>query len=62
MAKVFIGMPVYNGERFIKDALDSLCAQTYSNWNLFISDDCSTDSTEVICRHYAEKDKRIIYY
>ncbi|HRH22402.1 MAG TPA: glycosyltransferase [Candidatus Paceibacterota bacterium] len=62
MAKVFIGMPVYNGEHFLKEALDSLCSQTYSNWNMHISDDGSTDSTEAICRLYVEKDKRITYY
>ena len=55
-------MPVYNGERFLKEALDSLCAQTYSDWNIYISDDGSTDSTEAICRLYAEKDTRINYY
>ncbi|MBU3968889.1 glycosyltransferase [Patescibacteria group bacterium] len=60
--KVFIGMPAYNGERFIKEAIDSLINQSYTNWELFISDDASTDNTEKICKEYAEKDLRITYY
>lgn len=59
--KVSIGMPIYNGEQFICDALDSLLAQTYSNFELIISDNASTDKTEQICRSYASRDKRIRY-
>ncbi|MBW4538718.1 MAG: glycosyltransferase family 2 protein [Myxacorys chilensis ATA2-1-KO14] len=59
---VSIGMPVYNGERFIKQAIDSILAQTFENFELIISDNASTDKTEEICREYAEKDKRIRYY
>lgn len=61
MAKVFIGMPAYNGERFITEAIESLRNQSYSDWTLYISDDASTDSTPAICREYARKDNRIIY-
>lgn len=56
-----IGMPVYNGERFIRDALDSLLNQTYAEFELIISDNASTDATESICREYAERDVRIKY-
>ena len=59
--KVSIGMPVYNGEPFIREALDSLLAQTFTDFELIISDNASTDKTEQICREYAAKDKRIRY-
>lgn len=52
-------MPTYNGERFIKELLDSLCNQTYVNLEIIILDDCSKDSTIEICQEYAVKDKRI---
>lgn len=58
---VSIGMPVYNGERFIREALDSLLAQTFTDFELIISDNASTDATESICRNYAEQDPRIRY-
>lgn len=59
--EVSIGMPVYNGERFIREALDSLLAQTFKDFELIISDNASTDATESICRNYAEQDSRIRY-
>jgi glycosyltransferase involved in cell wall biosynthesis len=62
MAKVFIGMPVYNGERFIKEALDSLLSQNFTDWKLSISDDSSTDRTGLICEEYAKRDIRITYH
>lgn len=57
-----IGMPVYNGENYIQEALDSLLAQTYTDFELIISDNASNDGTEEICRHYAAQDARIQYY
>ncbi|MBI4224881.1 MAG: glycosyltransferase family 2 protein [Candidatus Sungbacteria bacterium] len=62
MAKVFIGMPAYNGERFIREAIESIINQSYADWILFISDDASTDNTPTICKEYAKKDSRIVYY
>jgi glycosyltransferase involved in cell wall biosynthesis len=59
--KVSIGMPVYNGEPFIREAIDSLLAQTFTDFELIISDNASTDGTEAICREYAAKDARIRY-
>ena len=59
--RVSIGMPVYNGEQFLKEALDSILAQSFKNFNLIISDNGSTDKTEEICRAYAAKDQRIYY-
>ena len=58
---VSIGMPVYNGEKYICEALDSLLAQTFTNFELIISDNASIDDTEIICRGYAKKDQRIRY-
>ena len=58
---VTIGMPVYNGEPYIHEALDSLLAQTYSDFQLIISDNASTDNTQTICEQYAKKDQRIKY-
>ncbi|MBF2019667.1 MAG: glycosyltransferase [Hydrococcus sp. C42_A2020_068] len=57
-----IGLPVYNGARFIAEALDSILAQTFEDFELIISDNASTDATEEICLDYAAKDSRIRYY
>lgn len=62
MPRVTIGMPVYNGERFIVETLESILAQTFKDFELVISDNGSTDTTEEICRRYAAKDTRIRYY
>jgi len=59
--KVAIGLAVYNGERFLRPALDSLLAQTMTDFELLISDNASTDSTPEICQKYALKDSRIRY-
>jgi glycosyltransferase involved in cell wall biosynthesis len=58
---VSIGMPVYNGERFLRQALDSLLSQTYRDFELIISDNASNDSTPAICAEYAARDSRIRY-
>lgn len=57
-----IGLPVYNGENYLGAAVDSILAQTYSDFELIISDNASTDQTEAICRAYAAKDPRVKYY
>jgi glycosyltransferase involved in cell wall biosynthesis len=59
--RVTIGMPVYNGERTIAAALDSLLSQTYEALQLIISDNASTDATGQICKAYAARDRRITY-
>ncbi len=59
--KVSIGMPVYNGEKYIRKAIDSLLAQTHSNFELIISDNASIDQTEMICLEYAQNNSRIRY-
>ena len=56
---VSIGMPMYNGERYIRKAIDSLLAQDYENFELIISDNASTDSTLLICRECTSSDHRV---
>lgn len=60
-SKVALGMPVYNGEKFLRRRLDSLLIQTFTDFELIISDNASTDSTPIICEEYAKKDKRVRY-
>jgi glycosyltransferase involved in cell wall biosynthesis len=59
---VSIGLPVFNGEQFLEQSLDSALAQTYSNFEVIISDNASTDRTASICERYVERDARIRYY
>lgn len=61
LPKVTIGMPVYNGERLIRNALDSILAQSYDDFVLIISDNSSNDGTGEICLEYARRDPRIRY-
>lgn len=56
-----IGLPVYNGEEYIEEALISLLSQTYTNFKLIISDNYSTDGTPRLCKKYEKKDPRIKY-
>jgi len=60
--RVSIGLPVYNGENYLEEAIDSILAQTYKDFELIISDNASTDRTPDICQAYANKDPRIRYY
>ena len=59
---VSIGLPVFNGEAYLKRALDSLLSQDFGAFELIISDNASTDGTEAICREYARRDRRIAYH
>ena len=61
ISKVSIGMPVYNGAQYIREALDSLLTQTFTDFELIISDNASTDATQSICEEYARRDLRIRY-
>lgn len=58
---ISIGLPVYNGEMSIETAIVAIRSQTYSNFELIISDNASTDKTEDICKYHATKDRRIKY-
>jgi glycosyltransferase involved in cell wall biosynthesis len=60
--RVSVGMPVYNGEDHVREAIESIVAQTYTDFELIIADNCSEDNTERICREYAEKDPRIRFF
>lgn len=62
MEKVDILLATYNGEQYLREQLNSILSQSYSNFRLLISDDLSTDSTREILAEYVEKDKRIIIF
>lgn len=59
--RVTVGLPTYNGERYLSESLDALLAQTYRDFELIISDNASTDGTPGICQRYVEKDPRVRY-
>ena len=59
--KVSVGIPVYNGEDYLEEAIISLLNQTYQNIEIIITDNDSTDNTSKICEKYLENDK-IKYY
>jgi glycosyltransferase involved in cell wall biosynthesis len=58
---VTIGVPVYNGERYLSECLESLLGQTFSDFVLVISDNASTDGTSDICRRFEQRDPRVRY-
>jgi glycosyltransferase involved in cell wall biosynthesis len=59
---VSVGIPVRNGEKYIRFAVDSLLAQTLGDLEVVICDNCSTDNTEEICRQYVRLDPRVKYF
>ncbi len=59
MPKVSIVLPSYNGERYIRESIESVIKQTFTDWELIIVDDCSTDSTLHIAEEYAGWEERI---
>ncbi len=62
MEQIDILMATYNGEKYLKEQIESILDQTYPNFRLIISDDCSKDKTREIIKQYAEKDNRILVY
>ena len=56
---VSIVMPMYNSEKFLVEAIESVIAQSYTNWELLITDDCSSDKSFTIAQLYVQKDERI---
>jgi glycosyltransferase involved in cell wall biosynthesis len=62
LPKISVGIPVYNGEKYLKVALHSLIKQSFQDFEIIISDNASTDKTEEICRSFQSQDQRIIYH
>lgn len=56
---ISIVLPTYNGEKFIRQSINSVINQTYKEWELIIVNDCSTDGTNKIVEEYAKSDTRI---
>jgi hypothetical protein len=59
--RVSIGMPIYNGEAYMAETIDSILGQTFGDFELIISDNASTDATEEIARRYVAEDRRVRY-
>lgn len=59
---VSIITPLYNSEKYIAETIESVLAQTYSNWEMIIVDDCSKDNSTKIVEEYQKKDRRIKLY
>ncbi len=57
--KIYVLVPVYNVEKYLKDCIDSVISQTYENWEMILVDDGSKDKSGQICDRYAETDGRI---
>lgn len=62
MPSLSIGLPVYNGENYLSQAIESLLAQTFTDFELIISDNASNDATQSICEAFAAQDSRIRYF
>ncbi|MBP9500803.1 MAG: glycosyltransferase family 2 protein [Candidatus Promineofilum sp.] len=60
--RVTVGLPIYNGQNYLVETIESILAQTFTDFELVISDNASTDETEKICREYLAKDERIRYF
>src|SRR5262245_727065 len=61
MPRVIIGSPLFNHAKDFREAIESILAQTYSDFALILVDDCSTDETPAIAREYAALDSRVTY-
>jgi glycosyltransferase involved in cell wall biosynthesis len=60
--RLTIGLPVYNGEKYVAESLDALLGQSFTDFELIISDNASTDSTSDICRRYEKQNSRVRYF
>lgn len=58
---VSIGVFVYNEDKYVRNSLENLLSQDYANFELIVSDNCSTDDTSSICREFSARDKRVRY-
>lgn len=59
---ISIILPIYNGEKYMRESIDSILNQSYTNWELLIIDDGSTDNTPAIASEYKDMDSRVHYY
>lgn len=62
MPKISVVLPTYNGSKFLDESIASVVAQTFTDWELIIIDDCSSDSTPEVIERWVEKDARIVAY
>src|SRR6266705_6617015 len=60
--RVSVGMPVYNREKYVGAAIEAHLNQTFTDFELVITDNASTAHSEEICRSFAAKDPRVKYY
>jgi glycosyltransferase involved in cell wall biosynthesis len=60
--RLTIGLPVYNGEKYVAESLEALLGQSFTDFELIISDNASTDSTGDICRRFEKQDSRVRYF
>jgi glycosyltransferase involved in cell wall biosynthesis len=60
--RLTVGLPVYNGEKYLAESLDALLGQSYTDFELIIADNASTDATAEICGQYEKRDSRIRYF
>jgi glycosyltransferase involved in cell wall biosynthesis len=60
--RLSVGLPVYNGEKYLAESLEALLGQSYENFELIISDNASTDDTGAICQRYEKQDSRVRYF
>ena len=59
--RLTVGLPVYNGDRFLAQSIEAILSQTYEDFELIISDNASTDGTAEVCQFYAKHDSRVRY-
>ncbi len=62
MTRISVCIPTYNYGRYLPDAIDSVLSQTLTDFELIISDNCSSDNTQVIVKDYLSRDNRIKYF
>ena len=60
--RVALGLPVFNGARYLRKAVDSVLSQEFEDFQLVISDNASSDATPEICQEYARQDSRVRYF
>lgn len=58
-SEISICMSTYNGEEYLSEQIDSIIGQTYTNWQLYVHDDGSSDNTREILNDYQKQDDRI---